>query len=414
MNKSNGFTTQRVHADRQLNTPVHGAVHEPISTSVLFEYAKAQNLVDVFQGHKAGHVYSRSSSGSVNALQNIINDLEGGVGAVCFSTGMAAISSTILSLFAAGDHLIVSQYLFGNTRSFFATLAGLGVQISYVDTTCAEDVAAAMQQNTCGVYCETIANPVTQVSDISGISALCEQHNLLFMVDSTMTPPPLFDAKSQGVALIFSSLTKYIGGHGNALGGAVIDTGIFDWTRFSRIAPMYRGAEPAQWGLTQIRKRGLRDLGATLSPESANSLAIGIETLGLRLDKACNNALKLAIFLEQHPAVAKVFYPGLKSHPQNNRCSQLFKYFGAILSFELQPNSDPLAFLDSLNLILCSTHLGDNRTLALPVAQTIFYENTAEQRMEMGISDNLIRMSVGIEEHEDLLTDLAQGLDLLG
>lgn len=406
-----GFTTRQVHADRMLNTPEHGGVHTSTSNSVLFEFKDAQGIIDAFQGKRAAHVYSRSSSPSVAALQNMLNELEGGVGTLCFSTGMAAISSTLFALLKAGDHLIVSQYLFGNTRSFFETLKDFGIHVTYTDVTDIEQVVEAYQPNTKGVYCETVANPVTQVSDLHAIGQFCEEKHILFMVDNTMTPPPLCYAKEFKASLIFCSLTKYIAGHGNVLGGAVTDTGIFNWEKYSNIKPAYKVADKAQWGITQIKKKGLRDLGATLAPESATAIALGMETLGLRLQRSQQNALKLATFLDNHHSVSEVFYPGLADHPQHFMArEQLSNGYGAILSFNLVDNIDPVAFLNEMELVICATHLGDNRTLALPVAPTIYFENTAEEREKMGVSDNMLRISVGIEDTDDLIADFRNAL----
>ncbi|GFD88929.1 hypothetical protein KUL152_11550 [Tenacibaculum sp. KUL152] len=409
-----GFTTRQVHADRMLNAPEHGGVHTSTSNSVLFEFKDAQGIIDAFQGKRAAHVYSRSSSPSVAALQNMLNDLEGGVGALCFATGMAAISSALFALVKSGDHLIVSQYLFGNTRSFFETIQDFGVQVTFTDVTDIEHVKAAYQPNTKGVYTETVANPVTQVADLRGIGQFCEEKGILFMVDNTMTPPPLFYAKEVKASLIFCSLTKYIAGHGNVLGGAVIDTGVFDWQQFSNIKPAYQVDDVSQWGLTQIKKKGLRDLGATLAPQSASAIALGMETLELRMARSQYNAMQLATFLDNHAKVAKVFYPGLADHPQHFTAREhLNNGYGAILSFDLVEGADPVAFLNQMELVICATHLGDNRTLALPVAPTIYFENTAQERQKMGISDSMLRLSVGIEDTADLIADFDRALATL-
>lgn len=409
-----GFTTRQVHADRMLNAPEHGGVHTSTSNSVLFEFKDAQGIIDAFQGKRAAHVYSRSSSPSVAALQNMLNDLEGGVGALCFATGMAAISSALFALVKSGDHLIVSQYLFGNTRSFFETIQDFGVHVTFTDVTDIEHVKAAYQPNTKGVYTETVANPVTQVADLRGIGQFCEEKGILFMVDNTMTPPPLFYAKEVKASLIFCSLTKYIAGHGNVLGGAVIDTGVFDWHQFSNIKPAYQVDDVSQWGLTQIKKKGLRDIGATLAPQSASAIALGMETLELRMARSQYNAMQLATFLDNHAKVAKVFYPGLADHPQHFTAREhLNNGYGAILSFDLVEGADPVAFLNQMELVICATHLGDNRTLALPVAPTIYFENTAQERQKMGISDSMLRLSVGIEDTADLIADFDKALATL-
>ncbi|WP_158771786.1 cystathionine gamma-synthase family protein [Paraglaciecola sp. L1A13] len=411
--KNKGFTTRLVHADRVINKPQNGAVHQATNNSVLFAFDNAQDLVDVFQGKAAGHVYSRSSSASSVSLQNILCELEEGIGAVTFSTGMAAISATFLSLLRAGDHIIMSQFLFGNTSSLASTLQGLGIQISYVDVTDVQNVAKAMTPETKLVYAETIANPATQVADLSAIGQLCEENKMLFIVDNTMTPANIFSPKSVKASLTIASLTKYVSGHGNVLGGVVIDTGLFDWRVFDNILPIYRSTDTQQWGLTQIKKRGLRDMGATLSPEAAHSISIGLETLALRVERICQNALRLASYLHGHEHVRHVYYPGLANHPQHYIARELFAGYGGIVSIDLVEHIDPLAFLNELNLVLCATHLGDTRTLGLPVAQTIYFENTAAQRAEMGINDNMLRFSVGIEDVDDIVADFEQAFAAL-
>lgn len=405
-----GFTTRQVHADRFLNKPESGAVHTSMSNSVLFEFDDAQGIIDVFQGKQAGHVYSRSSSPSVVAMQNMVNQLEGGVGAVCFSTGMAAISSLFFSLFKAGDHVVVSQFLFGNTRSLMETAKDLGIEVSFADVTSADKVAAQIKPNTRAVFAETIANPVTQVADLYELGQLCHSRGLLFIVDNTMTPPPMFNAKSVGASMVMNSLTKYVGGHGNALGGALVDMGTFDWTNYPNIKPMYQTDDTAQWGLTQIKKKGLRDMGATMSPQAAATISAGMETLAMRVQRNSHNAMALATYLQSHDSVKQVYYPGLTEHPQHDLASDVFAGYGAILSLDLIEGICPIAFLNAMNLVICATHLGDNRTLALPVAPTIFFENGQAEREKMGISENMIRISVGIEDTQDIIDDFAQAL----
>jgi O-acetylhomoserine (thiol)-lyase len=261
------------------------------------------------------------------------------------------------------------------------------------------------------VIVETIANPATQVADLEGIGAFCEQRKLIYVVDNTMTSPYLFRPREVGAHLVINSLTKYIGGHGNALGGSVTDTGLFDWEAFENIAPVFRGQiAPARQGITQIRKRGLRDSGGSLSPEAAHSISVGAETLSLRLDRTCANAQALAQYLEGHPAVDKVFYPGLVSHHQHDRSKKLFKAHGGLLSFAVKPGVDYLRMLNRLSVVIKSSNLGDTRTLAIPVAQTIFFELGAERRKEMGIPESLIRVSVGIEDIVDITEDFGQAL----
>nr|WP_136252379.1 cystathionine gamma-synthase family protein [Ningiella ruwaisensis] len=403
--------TQLVHADRLLNQPQFGAVHESTNNSVLFEFADVADLEAVFQGKQAGHVYSRSSSGSAVALQNMLNALEGGVGSVTFATGMAAISALMFSLLKAGDHIVVSRYLFGNTRSFMQTLQNFAIDVSFVDVTDVKAVETSLKPETKLVFCESIANPVTQVSDLEHIASLCHSRSILFVIDNTMTPAPMLDAKALGASMVMTSLTKYIAGHGSVLGGALTDLGNFNWAAFANIDDKYKVQDTRQWGLTQIRKRGLRDMGATLAPAACHQIAIGMETLNMRLKQTCDNALIVARHLLSLPQVKKVYYPGLAEHPQHARAKHLFNHqFGGILSFELHETLDMRDFLNALKLIISATHLGDTRTLALPVATTIFHENGASQRAAMGIGDKLIRMSIGIEAFEDIVKDIDQAL----
>ena len=404
-----GFNTTNLHSDRKDN-PEHGVLHKPVHPSVAYGYEDARHLAEVFQGKRPGYNYGRQLNPTVTALQKRITQMEEGIASVAFSTGMAAISSTLLSLLKEDDHIISSAFLFGNTNSFFGTLQKLGIEVTFVDATEARFVENAIQKNTKLVFVETIANPVTQVADLKAIGHLCKTKNLIYCVDNTMTSPCLFLPKSVGASLIVNSLTKYIGGHGNALGGAITDTGLYNWSSFENIYDTYRNEEPELWGITQIKKKGLRDMGASLGPEAAHHLAIGSETLSLRIKKACKNALALAEFCQKHSKIKQTYYPGLSNHPQHERAQQLFKQFGSIFSVDLADDLDCFEFLNAMDNIVSSSNLGDNRTLAIPVAHTIYYEMGPERRASMGISDSMIRFSVGIEEIEDLMEDFEKAL----
>jgi len=410
MTTKKGFTTTLLHSDR-LKKPEHGALHKPIHTSVTFGYDDVQDLVDVFQNKVSGFAYSRQGNPTVSALEHKVTQMEGGFATVAFSTGMAAISSSVIALIKAGDHILASSFLFGNTRSVFQSFMDMGLDISFTDATSVENIKAGLKPNTRLVFVETIANPATQIADLQAIGDLCEERGIIYMVDNTMTSPFLFNPIKVKASLVINSLTKYIGGHGNALGGSVTDTGLYDWTAFPNIYPGFiKQVKPQNLGITQIRKKGLRDAGGTLSPEAAHSISVGSETLALRMERACGNALTLANYFENHPGVKKVFYPGVETHPQHAVAKKLFKYFGSLMSIELAENIDCFGFLNKLELVVKSSNLGDTRTLAIPVAHTIFNELGAEKRAEMGISDNMIRLSVGIEDTNDLLADFAQAL----
>ena len=405
-----GFTTAILHSDRETTPIEHGALHTPLHVSVAYGYKDAADLSAVFQGRQAGYAYGRQGNPTTAALEAKVTAMEQGVASVCFATGMAAIEAMLLALLRGGDHIVSSSFVFGNTNSLLATLADHGTPVTFVDATQAENVERALTPATRLVFVETIANPRTQVADLARIGALCRERGVLYVVDNTMTSPWLFRPALVGAGLVVNALTKYIGGHGNALGGAITDTGLFDWTRFPNIADAYKTQKPALWGITQLRKKGLRDGGATLTAVEAHHISAGAETLALRLERQCANAQALAEFLASHPAVQAVHFPGLASHPQHALASALFRAPGALLSFELGTGHDLLAFLNRLRVVVLSSNLGDNRTLAIPVAQTIFWEMGAARRAEMGIADSLIRVSVGIEDCDDLIGDFRQAL----
>jgi O-acetylhomoserine (thiol)-lyase len=404
-----GFTTAILHSDRELAVE-HGSLHKPLHLSVAFGYRDARELAAVFQGRAQGFAYGRQGNPTTAALEHKVNAMEGGVATACFATGMAAIGAIMISLLRAGDHVVSSAFLFGNTNSMLATLATQGVRVSFVDGTDVNAVEAALTPATRLVFVETIANPRTQVADLARIGELCARRGLLYVVDNTMTSPYLFRPATVGAGLVVNALTKYIGGHGNALGGAVTDTGRYDWTRFPNVYDSYKAGRPALWGITQIRKKGLRDWGGTLSAEQAHHLAVGAETLALRMDRACANAAALAEFLAGHRNVRAVYYPGLPAHPQHALARELFAAFGALLSFELDPALDCFDFLNRLRNVVLSSNLGDNRTLAIPVAHTIYWEMGPERRRTMGIADSLIRVSAGIEDRDDIVGDFARAL----
>lgn len=404
-----GFTTSIVHLDRRTN-PVHGAVHRPMHPSAEYAFTDSRELAAVFQG-KSGYTYSRQGTPTTSALEAKITHMEGGISTVSFASGMAALTAVFYTLLKAGDHVISSQHIFGNTNSLLGTLSRLGVDVTLVDATDVRNVQNALQANTRMVFTETLANPGTQIADLKGIGAWCRENKLLYVLDNTLTTPWLLQGKSVGAGLVVNSLSKHIGGHGNALGGAVTDTGLFDWSQYDNIVDDYRKGNAAGWGLTQVKKKGLRDMGATLSSESAHRIAAGAETLPMRYSRASANALALAQTLETRPEVASVRYPGLASHPQHERAKDLFgNHFGTLLGIELHADIDVFDFLNKLKVFILATHLGDNRTLVLPVAHTIYYEMGPELRAQMGIADNLLRVSVGIEDIDDLITDFVQAL----
>jgi O-acetylhomoserine (thiol)-lyase len=404
-----GFTTTIVHSDRR-SAIEHGSLHKPIHANVAYGYDDARELAAVFQGSRKGYSYGRQINPTVEALEEKITRMEDGLASIAFATGMSTIGTMLFALLRAGDHFVSSSFLFGNTNSLFASFSAHGVDVTFVDATSVDAVEAALTERTRLVFVETIANPRTQVADLDAIGALCESLGLIYVVDNTMTSPYLFRPIDVRASLVVNSLTKYIAGHGNVLGGAISELGQFDWTQFPNIAENYRKGDSRLWGLTQIRKKGLRDFGAALAPEAAHHIAIGAETLALRLERQCNSTQLLAEHLSADPRIAKVYYPGLPSHPQFELAQRLFRHPGALFSFELRADMDPFEFLNRLDVVVKSSNLGDNRTLAIPVAHTIYFEMGPERRASMGIADSLIRISVGIEEVDDLRADFDRAL----
>ncbi|GAC1318852.1 MAG: cystathionine gamma-synthase family protein [Collimonas sp.] len=404
-----GFTTTILHSDRQ-KTIEHGAPHKPIHTSVTWGYSDARQLAEVFQGKQSGYRYGRQGNPTVAALEDKVTKMEGAYATICFASGMAAIGVLVQALLREGDHVVSSVFLFGNTASLWQTYVGQGGKVSMVDATDVAQVEAALTPATRMVFVETIANPRTQVADLKRIGALCRARGILFVVDNTMTSPYLFQPKSVGAGLVVNSLTKSIGGHGNALGGALTDTGLYDWSCYPNILDAYKRNPQPLWGMAQIRAKGLRDFGASLGPEAAHHIAVGAETVALRMERSSASALAVAQMLEADPRVAAVHYPGLKSHPQHALAADLFRASGYLFSFELKPEIDCFDYLNRLKLAISGTHLGDNRTLVIAVAHTIFYEMGAERRAAMGISESLIRVSIGIEDTADLVEDFRQAL----
>ncbi len=407
---SDALSTRLVHAaggDRQF-----GGVHTPVHPSVQYAYENVEDLIGVFQGKVKGSFnYARQGTPTTAALEAVITELEGGTGTVSFATGMAALSALFLTLLKAGDHLVTSARVFGNTNSLFQTLEGLGIAVSRVDAGDVEAVRAALRPETRLVFVETIANPSTRIPDLEGIGALCRQQRLLYVVDNTVTSPALCQPKRFCAGLVMNSLTKTLAGHGEALGGAITDTGCFDWSSYPNIFPAYRQGDARGWGLQQIRKKGLRDMGGTLSSEAAHRILVGAETLTLRLQRSSETALTLARHLAAHPAIEAVHYPMLESHPEHDKAKAWFGGNGSwMMSFELRDSDRLVEVLNRLRLPLKATGLADTRSLIIPVAPTIFWEMGRESRAAMGIAEGLVRLSIGLEAAEDLIADFDQAL----
>ncbi len=404
------FTTKAVHEsgpDRDL----HGALRFPVYDSAAFGFDSAEAMADAFSGRRASHAYTRISNPTVAAFEHKITALEGGFAAVAVASGMSAISGTIVNLVAAGDNVVAASSLFGGTYAFFSKVVGpLGVEARFVPISDLAAVEAAVDGRTRALFTETISNPCMIVPDFAGLAEIARRHGVPLIADSTVTSPFLFHAREFGVDVVVHSTTKYLSGGAPCMGGVIVDLGTFDWTRTPALKNYHRYHEAAF--IARLRREIARETGSCLAPHNAYLHMLGAETLALRMDRLCENARSAAEFLAAHGAVRSVLYPGLPSSPYHELARRQFRgYFGGILSMNLSGKAACFRFLNELSLVSRASNLGDNKTLALHAASTIFAGLTEEEIKALGVDDTLIRISFGIEDIEDLMEDIHQALE---
>ena len=383
------FDTLAIHAGESAD-PHTGAVDTPIYQANTFAYDTSDEGAERFsQG--TGFVYTRWGNPNISALQEKIAALEGGEACLATATGMAAVATTILQLVQSGDHIVASNYLYSATNTLCAKyLPKFGVQTSFVDTSNPKNVERAIQENTKLVYIETPSNPALQITDIKAVTTLSKQAGLLSLIDNTFATP--FNQKpiSLGLDLVIHSATKFLCGHGDAMGGAVV------------------GKKDL---IEQITKGMHRDLGGAISPFNAWLIARGIKTLSVRMERHNRNALEVARFLQKHPKVERVYYPGLPEHPGHEIAKRQMVGFSGVLSFEVKGGYESgKRTVNSLKLCTQAVSLGDTRTLVCHSASTTHSTVTPEARRAGGITDGLIRLSVGLEDPQDIIADLDQAL----
>lgn len=410
---SNGFTTKAIHTS-YLKKDVHGALKMPIYDCVSFEFDSAEDIVDAFEGKKPSHAYSRITNPTIEHFENTIKNITGAQGVVAVSSGMAAISNLIMAICGAGDHVVCSRYLFGNTKALIAsTLKKWGLEASFIDLEDLSLVRQSIKPNTKFIFGETIANPQMRVIDIPSLSKIAKENKIPLVIDSTVTPPYLFDGKANGADVEVISSTKYISGGATTVGGLIIDHGTYQWKNNVHVEEMAKKVGPFAL-VAKLRKEIFRNIGACLSPHNAYLQSLGLETMALRADRSCQNTLKLAEFLSGHSKVKKVNYPGLKSSRFYEISLKLFpKLPGSILTFDLGTKAECFKFMNQLKLVRRSTNLNDNKTLIIHPSSTIFTEFSEEQKVDMEVTSTLIRLSVGIEDFEDLKNDMEKGLESL-
>jgi len=406
-----GFATESLHGGIRKKDP-HGTLRTPVYDSVAFEYEKADDMRLAFEGKKLAHSYSRISNPTVEDLEERIRVLSGGTGVLAVSSGMAAISNVVLALAGSGSRIVASHFLFGNTLSLFEhTLKPWGLSVDYVDTTDPGQVDEAITDQTRAVFVEIITNPQLQVPDIEALSRITRARGVPLIVDGTTTSLGLFSSKSFNADIEVISSTKSISGGATSVGGLIVDNGLFDWSKNPKTRPWAEKAGPKAF-LVYLRREVYRNVGACLSPHNAYLQILGLETLELRLRKSSDNALSLARRIREHAKVRSVNYPGLEDHPCHEAAQkQLANGYGALLCFELAGREEGFHFLDRLKTIKRATNINDNKTLAIHPASTIFSEYSPSEREAMGVPDTLVRLSVGIENLEDLWADVVQALE---
>ena len=421
---SYGFDTLQIHAGSRPD-PATGARQTPIYQTTAYVFRDADHAAALFNLQEVGYIYSRLTNPTVAVLQERIATLEGGVGAVCCSSGHAAQIMALFPLMAPGRNIVASTRLYGGTVTQFSqTIKRFGWSATFVDFDDLDAVKAAINDDTRAIFCESIANPGGYITDLDAISAISDAAGLPLIVDNTSATPYLCRPIEHGATLVVHSTTKYLTGNGTVTGGAIVDSGKFDWSASDKF-PSLSAPEPAYHGLKFHETFGplaftfhgiaigLRDLGMTMNPQAAHYTLMGIETLSLRMQRHVENAVTVASWLETHPAVDYVTYAGLPSSPYNHRVASICpKGAGGLFTVALKGGYNAcVKFVDSLELFSHVANLGDTRSLVIPSASTTHRQLSEAQQVAAGAGPNVVRISIGIEDANDLIADLDQALN---
>jgi O-acetylhomoserine (thiol)-lyase len=394
-------------------TDPHGSLRTPVYDSAAFEFDSAEEMQSTFEGSRPAHAYTRISNPTVEELETRVTALADALGTVAVASGMAAISTLVMALGGSGANVVTTKSLFGNTISLLGqTLAPWGLGVRNVDFCRLDEVEAAIDENTRLILLEGIPNPQLVVADIPAIVAVADRHHVPVVLDGSVTTSYLLRSADLGVAVEVLSSTKYISGGGTSIGGLIIDNGTFDWSRSPRLAPWFAKAGPYAL-LVGLRREIGRNLGACMAPHNAYLQTLGLETLALRIDRSCANALELAERLAAHPAVAGVTYPGLPGAPGHDVAARILTNgFGGILTFRLADRAACYRTLDALQVIRRATNVSDNKSLIIHPASTILADFSPAERDAMAVPDTLLRLSVGIEDVDDLWADLGHAIEV--
>ena len=419
-----GFDTLQIHAGARPD-PATGARQTPIYQTTAYVFRDADHAAALFNLQEVGYIYSRLTNPTVAVLQERIATLEGGVGAVCCSSGHAAQIMALFPLMAPGRNIVASSRLYGGTITQFSqTIKRFGWSAKFVDFDDLDAVKAAIDDDTRAIFCESIANPGGYITDLDAISAISDAAGIPLIVDNTSATPYLCRPIEHGATLVVHSTTKYMTGNGTVTGGCVVDSGKFDWSASDKF-PSLSAPEPAYHGLKFHETFGslaftfhgiaigLRDLGMTMNPQAAHYTLMGIETLSLRMQRHVENATKIASWLESHKAVDYVTYAGLPSSPYHDRVARICpKGAGGLFTVALKGGYEAcVKFVDSLEIFSHVANLGDARSLVIHSASTTHRQLTTEQQVAAGAGPNVVRISIGIEDAEDLMRDLDQALN---
>ncbi len=419
------FETLQLHVGQEQPDPATDARAVPIYATTSYVFHDCAHAAARFNLSDVGNIYGRLTNSTQDVLEKRIAALEGGVAALAVASGAAAIAYTIQALAQNGGHIVSQKTIYGGTYNLLAnTLTGFGISTSFVDIHNLAEVEAAIQENTRGIYIETLGNPNSDIPDVDALAALAHKHGIPLVVDNTFGTPFLFRPIEHGADIVVHSATKFIGGHGTTLGGIVVDSGKFDWAvsgKYPGIAepnPSYHGVSfvqavgPAAF-VTYIRAILLRDTGAAISPFAAFLLLQGVETLSLRMERHAENTAKVLKFLSHHPLVEKVNHPALAGHPNNDLYK---KYFpnggGSIFTMEIRGGQEEaFTFIDNLQLFSLLANVADVKSLVIHPATTTHSQLTAAELEEQGIKPNTVRLSIGTEHIKDILEDLQRGFD---
>lgn len=402
------------------------AATTPIYQTTSYTFDNTQHGADLFDLKVPGNIYTRIMNPTTDVLEQRVSAMEGGIAGLAVASGMAAITYAIQAITSVGDNIISTSQLYGGTYNLFAhTLPKQGVTVQFASADKLDDFEALINDKTRAIFCESIGNPAGNIVDLEGLAQIANKHGVPLIVDNTVATPVLCRPIEHGAHIVIHSLTKYIGGHGTSIGGIIVDSGKFDWVANKERFPMLNEPDPSYHDVVYTEALGaaayigrcrvvpLRNTGAAISPHNAFLIMQGLETLCLRMERHCENALKVAKFLSQHEKVTWVNYAALPDSPYNNLCNKITNgQSSGILSFGIQGGSEAGGrFIDALQMILRLVNIGDAKSLACHPASTTHRQLNPDELKSAGVSEELVRISVGIEDVSDIIADIEQALE---